>query len=124
MCQPLLRHGVHLHTGSGGCGSSVGLYAKKQFITFSNDDLLPVDSKGVDWSATTNPLTFQVLSVDKNLHANTESLNPITRYSTKLPTVLDDGFYTYLSNHVMSPSTSLSSDYQQILDGHLSMEKR
>jgi hypothetical protein len=130
--QPLLRHGVHVNGGNGGCGSSVGLYVKKQFITFSNDDLLavalsddlpPVDSKGVDWSVTTNPLTFQVLHVDNRLHTNTESLNPTTRFSTKLPTVLDEGFYTYLSSFMMSPLSPLSCN-GCILDGHFSMEKR
>jgi hypothetical protein len=124
MGQPLLRHGVHVHAGTGGCCSSVSLYAKKQFITFSNDGLQSVESKGVDWGATTGPLTFQVLTVDKHLHSNTESLDLETRYSTKLPTVWDDGFYSYLSKHVMSPPTQLSGDDQHILDGHLSMEKR
>jgi hypothetical protein len=38
MCQPLLRHGVHVHGGSGGCGSSVNLYRLKKFITFSSDN--------------------------------------------------------------------------------------
>jgi hypothetical protein len=124
MGQSLLRHGVHVHAGSGGSGSSVSLYAKKQFITFSDDGLQSVESKGVDWSATTGPLTFQVLCVDKHLHSNTECLNLETRFSRKLPTVLDDGFHTYLSEHVTSTPSPLSDDDQLILDRHLSMEKR
>jgi hypothetical protein len=124
MGQPLLRHGVHVHAGGGGCGSSVSLYANKQFITFSNDGLQSVESKGVDWSVTNGPLTFQVKCVDKHLHANTECLNLETRISRKLPTVLDDGFYAYLSEHVTCTPTQLSNDDQNILDGHLSMEKR
>jgi hypothetical protein len=123
MCQPLLRHGVHVHGGSGGCGSSVNLYRKKTFITFSSDDLLPVDSTGVDWSRTTNSLTFQVLHVDNRLHTNTESLDPVTRYSTKLSTVLDEGFYSYLSSFMMSPLSLLPCN-EDILDGHFAMEKR
>jgi hypothetical protein len=124
MGQPFLRHGVHVHAGGGGSGSCVSLYANKQFITFSNDGLQSVVSKGVDWSNTTNPLTFQVLKVDKHVSSDTECLNRETRVSRKLPTVLDDGFYAYLSEHVMSTPTPLSGDDQQILDGHLSMEKR
>ena len=124
MGQPLLRHGVHVHSGGGGSGSCVTLYAKKQFVTFSNDGLQSVVSKGVDWSTTTSPLTFQVLNVDKRVHSDTECLNRDTRVSRKLPTVLDVGFYAYLSEHVMSTPTQLSGDDQQILDGHLSMEKR
>ena len=124
MGQPLLRHGVHVHAGGGGCGSSVSLYANKQFITFSNDGLQSVESTGVDWSVTNGPLTFQVKCVDKHLHSNTECLNLETRISRKLPTVLDDGFYAYLSEHVTCTPTQLSNDDQNILDGHLSIEKR
>jgi hypothetical protein len=124
--QPLLRYGVHVHNSSGNPSAGVIIYRSHKFITFSRDGLYGSDklnpSDGVDWTKTSDPITFKVEKVDSQLSSNTLDFdskgNPVS-----LPTVFSgaDVFYQYLSSCLSSPPV-VSASMKETVAAHFSLE--
>ena len=125
--QPLLRYGVHVHNASGNPSACVSIYRSHKFITFSSDGLYGSDklgpSSGVDWTKTSDPLTFQVMKVDSQLSSNTLHVDS-AGLAVILPTVFSgaDVFYPYLSSCLTSPRV-VSHSMKDTVDAHFSLEK-